>query len=848
MVKVNPLIESLNAGEFGPDMENRVEFNKYRVGGSRVENLMVLAQGGITRRPGTEYIGPIKDEAVRGRLKPFVFAVGQAFALEMADFAFRFYTERIQISVGATSTAIVNGTFATDINNWTDQSGAGGTISWNSQSQWMDLNSSTASGIARAEQQITVAPGDINTELVLAVTVYGLPGDKVRCLVGTTSGAGDVFDRELLAGGHLVSFTPPQASIFLTFENEATPAAGTITVGIDDIRILNNEPIEVASPWAISEVYDVFSVQSADILYLFSNLAPYKLERRGVTNWSLVAVDWEDGPYLAENTTPTTMTIASNVLGTVTTATASAVENINDGQGFQSTDIGRLLRYKSGTNPDWGYGQIRAVNSPTEVDILIKRVSAAGTANTAWRLGAWSNTTGYPRAQPTFWEQRMVTANTREQPQTFWTTQTADIENMRPDSFNNNLIETQDDDGIVYTIAGDQVDEIKWFAVSRQLAVGTIGGEWTVTSDGPVLTPSDVEAQAQTSHKSAPVAPVRVGNLIVFLQLGRRKLREFGFVFEVDSFRAPDLTILASHVSFSGIVEMTYQEEPYTSIYTVRADGQLATLNFRREEDIFGWGRHVLGGNLNGGHAEVESAISIPGDAAVNTEEIDEVWCIVKRTINGQTRRYIEAFTVPFLQRAPNPNEYDTKAEFQADLLEAQKDAWYVDAGLKGVFDPPVTTVSGLDHLEGESLAVLADGAVLSDLVVCENGCIELPTPASTVIAGLPYRHTYKSLKLAAGGQSGSAVGKTKGVHAVTFVLLHSQNVAQGPDLDSQVLVPIRTVEDPMDTAVPLFTGETRIEFSGDFVKDPRIFITGDKPLPFTLLGMAPEMYTEDAL
>ncbi len=287
MAKINPLLESLNAGEFGPDMENRVEFNKYRVAAARAENLMVLAQGGITRRPGTEYITPIKDETVRGRLKSFVFAVGQAFVLEMADFAFRFYTERLQIAVGPTITAIANGTFDANIDNWTDTSDAGGTISWNASGQRLDLNSST--GVARAEQQITVNAAEINSELVMTVTVYGLPGDKVRCLVGTTSGAGDVFDRELLAGGHMISFTPPQASIFLTFENEATPAAGTITNGVDDIRFLNNEPIEVEAPWSIDQVYDVFSVQSADVLYLFSDLPTYKLERRGVTNWSLVA-------------------------------------------------------------------------------------------------------------------------------------------------------------------------------------------------------------------------------------------------------------------------------------------------------------------------------------------------------------------------------------------------------------------------------------------------------------------------------------------------------------------------------------------------------------------------------
>ncbi|NIA66969.1 hypothetical protein HBA54_00005, partial [Pelagibius litoralis] len=247
--------------------------------------------------------------------------------------------------------------------------------------------------------------------------------------------------------------------------------------------------------------------------------------------------------------------------------------------------------------------------------------------------------------------------------------------------------EVQDDDGLDFTIAADQVNAIRWMSPGRQLILGTSGGEWSVTSDGPVLTPLDLAVRRESTNGSANILPVRISSIVLFVQRAKRKLREFVFSFETDGFRTPDLTILADHISESGIHEVIYQQEPDSQVHCLREDGVLATLTYRREQDVVGWSRHILGGGYQGGRTVIESIAAIPGSAAAASENLDEAWVVVKRTVGGATRRYIEVFEPVF--NAPNREEFDMEVEFDAAVLTAQQDAFYVDSGL--VLDTPIS-------------------------------------------------------------------------------------------------------------------------------------------------------------
>ena len=320
----------------------------------------------------------------------------------------------------------------------------------------MDLAAGGPSNEAHAEQSVTTT--DTGQEHVLRFRVLGIPGDSIKLRIGTTStGKELVDDIAFETGCHTYAFTPDSSPFYIQFRNETNK-----TIGIDDVELFDDAPVEIASPFLESELAAIKFAQSADTMYLCHNAHPVKkLTRSSHTSWSLRDVLFNDGPYLAENPTGTTLT-PSATGGTGITITASAVGGINDDQGFLQTDVGRLIRIKHGTN--WGYAIVTARTSATVVVADVLTSFGATTAQSAWRLGAWSNSTGYPRAIA-FYEQRLGFAATTDQPQTLWLSQSADFENMRVDSpqpSGDPAIE--DDDALDYTISADQVNAIRWLS------------------------------------------------------------------------------------------------------------------------------------------------------------------------------------------------------------------------------------------------------------------------------------------------------------------------------------------------------------------------------------------------
>lgn len=823
MVRVHPLVPSFNAGELSPRLWARTDFSKYAAGLETVENLIPLSEGGLMRRSGTRYVAEIKSSAVKGRLKRFEFSTTQAYMLELGATAMRFYRYQGQITVANTDAAISNGTFTSNITGWDDVSGGGGSISHDSTNGQLNLIPGGTAGtdIGAAEQDVTTT--STNVEHVIKFRVVGAPGDKIQFQVGTASGGAQLIgpvDKE--TGYHCVAFTPTASPFYVQFRNVGSNANKTIK--IDDVSIIDNSAVEIDTPYAEADLYQIEGPQSADVLYMFHGSYPtHKLERRGHTTWSLVEVAWQDGPWLPLNSTATTLT-PNATSGVAVTVTASAVTGINDGDGFQTTDVGRLVRIDNpASGVAWGWGVIVGRTSTTVVTVHVKKAFGATTGDTRWRLGSWSETTGYPQVAA-FFEQRMYCAGTTDQPQTFWASQTADFENHKPDDDADTV---EADDALDYTISADNVNAIRWMSAGEDtLAIGTTGGEWVPSAEGAVLTPLDITVRRQTTHGSAQIQPVRVGNVVLFVQKAKRKLREFGFSFEIDGYQAQDMTRLAQHITKGGIVEMAYAEEPNALLYAVRTDGQLLSMTYRRDEDVVGWARQIIGGSFGSGDAVVESVAVIPGaDGAGQTQssdDRDEVWVIVKRTIDGATKRYVEFFE----------GDYETGDD--------QDDAYYVDSML--TYDSTSTSsITGLDHLEGQTVKIWADGAIHADKTVA-SGTIALDTAASTVQVGLGYTHLGKPLKMDAGNPAGTAQGKIKRIYGVTFMLLNSHVLKFGPDTSNLDEAEFRVVSDPMDAGTPLFTGEHYEAFPGSYVTDARIVLQSDAPAPFTLLALAPEI------
>jgi hypothetical protein len=226
------------------------------------------------------------------------------------------------------------------------------------------------------------------------------------------------------------------------------------------------------------------------------------------------------------------------------------------------------------------------------------------------------------------------------------------------------------------------------------------------------------------------------------------------------------------------------------------------------------------------GNAIVDSVDVIPGtNGSGQTQDStsrDEVWVIVKRTINGAQKRFVEFF----------------ERDYESD--HDQEDAYYADSMI--TYDSALaTTLTGLDHLEGEAVKVWGDGSVFPDETVA-SGQITLDNSVSVAQIGLPYTHKLKTLKIVTGNPAGTPLGKTKRIYGITFVLLNSHTLAYGPDSDNLQERDFRVVANPMDIGAPLFTGEQFVLFEGDYDGDVRIVVESDEPAPFTLLAIAPEI------
>jgi hypothetical protein len=584
-------------------------------------------------------------------------------------------------------------------------------------------------------------------------------------------------------------------------------------------------PYEVATPYTLADLFDANGAlrlkfaQSADVLYVaHPSYAPRKVSRTGHTSWTISTITFLDGPYSATNTSTTTLT-PSATSGSIT-ITASAAT-------FASTDVGRLVRIKHSNL--WGNATITAFTSSTQVSATVNRAFGATTASVDWRLGLWSATTGYPAAV-SFYGDRLFWGGSTSAPQRIDGSVVGAYETMEPTSFaagsttDNTVI--ADDDALSLTLNANDVNAIKSIGEDEQgLIVFTVGGEWIVrpSNQNEALTPTNIRATRSTAWGCAEPQPVRVGKPHVFVQRAGRKVRELAYVFTDDGFRAPDLSIASEHITRSGIVAIAYQAQPQTIVWFVRADGVLVGMTYDRDQEAIAWHRHILGGAFNAGAAVVESAAVIPNSTGTS----DQLWLIVKRTINGATRRYVEYLT-PFF-----------------DETVAQSDAHFVDSGLR-YSGASVSTFSGLGHLEGQTVSILADGAARPDGVV-SGGAVSLSRgTASTAVIGLGYLSNMQTERLELQGGSVSTVQtKRKRLHEVSVRVWRTLGGKAGPSAGNLESLIFRSTADPMDSAPPLKDDDVRLSWPGGYETEGRIYIRQDQPLPMTILAIVAEGWTD---
>ena len=774
MARVAAQLTNFTGGELSPRLDGRNDLAKYSSGCATLENLVIYPHGSAARRPGTNFVAAVKDSTKKTRLIPFEFSTTQTYMLEFGDQYIRFYKDNGQI----------------------------------------------------------------------------------------------------LSGG---------------------------------------SAYEISTPYLEAELFDLKFAQSADIMYIcHPNHEVEKLSRTGHTSWSLTDVDFTKGPFLDANTTTTTLTPSAAGTGS-RTITASAVTGINGGSGFLATDVGRQIHFND------GYGVITAITSTTVVTANITTAFANANAITNWFLGAFSDTTGHPSCV-TFFEQRLVFAATLNNPQTVYFSKSGDYENMDA-----NLGGTiADDDAIIYTIASNQVNAIRFMTATRTLIIGTAGGEFVVSGGGTdsAITPTNILIKKQSNHGAANIDAIAVGNATLFLQRARRKIRELAYNFDVDGYVAPDMTILAEHITEGGLTQVAYQQEPNQIVYATREDGELVGLTYQREQQVTAWHRHIFGGRFgiatitvsdyanianktkitltksDGTTVDFESTTGTAGTNQFKTETNNnttatnlknainahanftatvssavvtitetaheatgyltiksfdktrltstsegkavaesvaviptddkeyQTYVIIKRTVNGATKRYVEYLNELDFDEADN-----TSFNFLDSALSYSGSA--------------VTNLSGLSHLEGQVVSILADGATHPNKTV-SSGAVTLDRSAKDVKIGLAFTSLLQTMRLDAGSQDGTSQGKTKRIYDITVRMFETIGVEVGPDLSNMERIPFRSSADLMDEGIPPFTGDKEVEFRGNYETDGFIFVRQTQPLPFTILSLYPRLVTND--
>lgn len=572
-------------------------------------------------------------------------------------------------------------------------------------------------------------------------------------------------------------------------------------------------PVEVVTEYTEAELYDLQFAQSADTLYVVHpDHAPMQITRTSHTAWSIDDFDYQYGPWQVRTRDAVTLQ-PSHTSGTSRTITASSPTFT------PVTDVGRLIRIEYASDPYFGIAIITAVGSTTSVTVDILVDFNNTTANVKWMLGAWSDTTGWPSAVA-FHEQRLCFANTVAEPQNVWLSVPQVFNDFSPTEDDLTVV---DDNALTFVIASNDVNAIQWMVSFENLLLGTLSGLWQIggSTDSAAFGATNVSAKRKVSTGSlATVSPVEVGTSVIFAGRSGRQLYDVKRAeLALDTLEARDISILADHLLKEGgaIKQICYQENPYNTVWVLCTSGQLFGIAYNTGQDEAGWFRYTPGGNLTDASYPFIDSICV---IAKSDGTEDQLWMSVKRTMNGSTKRSVE-----FMEDYFVPADEDDRTSM-----------YFVDAG--ATYDgSAATSISGLDHLEGETVDVVADGYYIGTKVVT-SGAISLSTAASVVHVGYHKNSQIVTLPKEYGNPKGTAQGKMQKIDHLGIRVLNSMMLQYG-QTTTGTFYPFSGFTD--STSGPLVTDDLRMPAGFSYDRRGQFVIRQNKPYASTILCLMPE-------
>lgn len=860
MAQVDPIINNFNGGELSPKLDARLDLQKYQTGCRILENFIPLVEGGAQARPGLYFVAEIKDSTKKARLFPFQFSTVKAYIILAEEGFFSFFTNSAQIiTAPATPYELANSYLEADLPNIKITQSADilylahrdyniRKLSRTGDTAWTltDFVSGTSDALT-----ITGA-SQANPCVITALGSYAdFPEAGDTLFITDITGMVELNDNFYTAA--LIELMPNQvdrdfsgasawANVDIATYNETGDLSLTATAAAQYCTC----PV-LSAPTTIGKKYRV--------TFTAGNL---------ISSWEIQSFD------------------GTQVIGTVA---------VNGEQSFDftATTTGgyRMVAVDDDSSGDFddysltelGQFQLSGINSTTYT-----AYTSGGTAQKT-QFGA----TGDNPAAISFFEQRFMAGGTDNNPLDIYGSASGDFENFKQDA-------TDASSALQYSLLSDKVDAIRWLIGDEYLMIGTQGGLWRLgaSSKSDPLTQDNVVAKRQVSTGCLDMDAEMVSDAVIFVQKGGMTVRKTEWSFERDKYTAQDITRIAKHIAkgaslaTSGIVDMDYQSEPFPILWAVRADGVLLGMVYEPVENVLAWFRVVTDG-------EFESVAVISAD-----EEEDQVWAIVKRTIGGATKRYVEyfkpheffgeyedAFFVdsgltwdggaavditnitqanPAVVSAAGHAFTDgmtvriTDVEGMTEVNQGLTHAYTVANAVAGVtfelsgitsagwtaYDSGgsvqrvTNTVSGLTHLNAKEVAVLTN---LGKHIACTvaAGAITLTFYANVITVGLPYDYNLYPMKIEPGSQTGTSRGKKKKIHALSCAFYESGGAKWGPDADHLIDVPFG-----IGGAPTLFTGDKVTDFDMDYDTGASVYLQGSSPLPLTVLSVSPEMVVTD--
>lgn len=828
-------------GELSPRLHARIDIDHYKMGLAECLNFIVLRQGILRRRSGTRYVRTTDGQ----RLIPFVFSVNQSYTLEFGDNNLRFYTRDGVVTTGGTPYEIdtpwpqeeVDGLQYVqrgDVVFFVHKKYPPYTLTRYGELDWRIEKAEFEDGpyldITKEGTTITPNfPGSLVPYMTSDTTPFGVASwGSTNVKTSTPGVAGsnpgtEAWRAFAAEGGEWQSPYIGGAYLQYTFPNP-TCIDGYVVMASNQTKQTSvgstyyNVPGRFRAPrsWTIEASNDGFATSTV-------------LDTRsGETNWG----DAERRYYkfvnkqkflsyriaVSESNQSDTGQLGVSIAywglsggegdRMVVTLTASSVKGINNDTGFQPTDVGRHIRLLS-NDVYWHWYKIVQYLTPTQVKAeLHSPPMVIVKSSPSWRLGAFSETSGWPGCIGVF-QERMFFARTDKNPQSLWGSKVGSFFD------NSTSIPLKADDAMALTI--NDVGEITWIGDSGDLLIGTVGG---IRPIGPAnknegFSATNFQQGRRVRVGSSAIMPAPASDAYVFVGHLGNSLHELVFSYDVNGYVAPDISVLSEHLFKYGVRGMSYAQKPNAILWTEIADGTLVGMTYEREQKTAALHRHVFGGD-----GSVISQCVIPGVSR------DELWLLIER--NGV--RTIEVLTADFEAVSAEPPYLD------------QAGAFYLDCGLTYT-GAPVTTISGLDHLEGQTVGIFADGAREPPQVVVD-GSITIQQAASTIHVGLPYTSRIKTLPIVSQTQDGTNMGRKKRVRKVLVNVLETAGLTVRASGRAEV-TDLRSATTPMGKATDLQTGTITVRVDDRWDNGGVLEFEVAGPEPCTIRAITPAFETE---